>query len=58
MAKLEDYVSYKGSLEDNFINEPLSDYINDFFNYIIDKTKLYYPEIIVNKYFTVLFIFT
>ena len=30
MAKLEDYVSYKGSLEDNFINEPLSDYINDF----------------------------
>ena len=33
-----------------YINKISSDYINDFFNNIIERCKLYYPEIIVNKY--------
>ena len=32
-----------------------SDYINDFFNNIIERCKLYYPEIIVNKYIPQIF---
>lgn len=33
-----------------YVNKISSDYINDFFNNIIERCKLYYPEIIVNKY--------
>ncbi len=30
VVKLEDYISFRGSIEEDFVNESLSDYINDY----------------------------
>ena len=30
VAKLEDYVTFRGSIDDDFVNESLSNFINDY----------------------------
>ena len=42
---MEDYVKFRGSIEEDFINESLSDWINDFV-----KVKPYDREFFIKKW--------
>ena len=45
IAKLEDYVSFRGNIDDDFVNEPLSNFINDYV-----KVKPYDREYPIHKW--------